>query len=73
MKLNKTPSVELRVIQGGRQSLENEIMKQIAQGKICREALEKLKPKGRLYLVHSSPILSEQEESAWLDFEDLNL
>lgn len=63
---------KLTVIQGSRHKLEHELMKQMAQGKICKDAIENLRPKGELRLAYSRPILSEQEETAWLEFEDLN-
>lgn len=43
--------MKLRVIDGGRKSLENKVIRNMLRGQVCVEDLDKLKPWGKLYLV----------------------
>ncbi|MFX4227623.1 MAG: hypothetical protein ACFHHU_06985 [Porticoccaceae bacterium] len=46
--------MKLRVIDGGRKSLENKVIKNMLRGQVCVEDLDKLKPWGNLYLVQDA-------------------
>lgn len=69
----KEQLMTLRLIQGGRQLLEESILEKVALGTVCVEELDRLRPWGKLCLVSSTPIDAEQELADWLSFEDLSL
>lgn len=70
MKESSTP--RFSVIAGGRKHLENAVMKQMAEGNLSRDLLERLKPQGDLKLVYSRPADSMDGDEDWLNLEDLN-
>ncbi len=45
--------MKLRVIDGGRRKLENRVIKNMMNGQICSDDLDRLKPWGNLSLVGS--------------------
>jgi|GEM_PF-2538426 len=51
-----------RVIDGDRKKLENRVIKNMLNGQICAEDLDRLKPWGNLYLVGSTHAEKAQTE-----------
>lgn len=69
---NTTQKTQLTLITGGRDQLEEKLLSDIAEGRINKQALEQLKPKGNLQLVQHQPT-SGPDDDHWFELEDLTL
>lgn len=63
--------VTLKVIEGGKEALEEKILEDMFNGSVCPKDIDKLRPCGELKLVKSNPNLSSKHRIslplAWIE------